>query len=84
MSNDWFIAPHSGADKSFAITGPEGYLLLVDYDDVDHDLVDIYTDAVVTVLNEAWRKGGAWEFVGMKETIAQRLKNVRENRNKNG
>lgn len=46
------IQPHDGIDKSFDIEGPDGFLLRVDYDDVDHGYVDKFALAMVHVLNE--------------------------------
>jgi hypothetical protein len=45
------IEPHTGIDKSFEITGPEGFTLKVDYDDVDHKYVDSVAKLMVNVLN---------------------------------
>lgn len=48
------IESHSMIDKSFSIEGPDGFAMMVDYDDVDHEFVDLMTDAVVETLNTNW------------------------------
>jgi hypothetical protein len=57
------IQPHDGIDKWFEIEGPDGFLLRVDYDDVDHQYVDRVALAMVGVLNEhqeAFAKADDW------------------------
>lgn len=46
----WRIPRHSKINKSFTITGP--IYLQVDYDDVDHDKVDIIAKEIARILNE--------------------------------
>ncbi len=45
------IQGHDGVDKWFEIEGPDGFLLRVDYDDVDHKYVDAMAKRMVSVLN---------------------------------
>jgi len=57
------IQNHDGVDKFFEIEGPEGFLLRVDYDDVDHKYVDAVAKRVVSVLNanaDAFREADEW------------------------
>lgn len=56
MKKVFKIQKHDGSDKSFAIDGPMGFYLSVDYDDVDHDTVDQLAIKVVEILNAQWQK----------------------------
>jgi hypothetical protein len=47
------LEQHDHADKSFNISGPD-VLLSVDYDDVDHALVDTRAEKIVDLLNKHW------------------------------
>jgi hypothetical protein len=46
------IGPHGPDAKTFNIYGPDQLLLMVDYDDVDHEAVDALAEAMVAHLNE--------------------------------
>lgn len=57
----WIIEPHTSADKSFDIIPPgvisenfkySGFIMTVDYDDVDHDNVDKMAEKIVSILND--------------------------------
>lgn len=48
------IESHDGADKSFAIMGPDGFNMIIDYDDVDHELQDRMAQKVTRLLNTFW------------------------------
>lgn len=52
MSNPFSISQHTTADKKFVIDGPEGFTLIVDYDDVDHEFQDMMAERIVEVLNK--------------------------------
>ena len=54
MSQKFTIQPHSTIDKSFDIYGPQDLLLMVDFDDVDHETVEKLTKRMVDILNEHW------------------------------
>lgn len=41
-------------DKRICVQGPEDFRLYVDYDDVDHDIVDIAITHMLEVLNTHW------------------------------
>jgi hypothetical protein len=47
------VEKHNGADKSFCIKVPEDFniYLQVDYDDVDHEMVDKEAAVIVALLN---------------------------------
>lgn len=47
------IEVHSTIDKFFNIYGPE-ITLKVDFDDVDHAMVEKQTKRIVKILNESW------------------------------
>jgi hypothetical protein len=49
---DWEIQPHTGADKSFDILFRGAPFMTVDYDDVEHDVVDALVGELVDSLNE--------------------------------
>jgi len=46
--------PKAGVDKEFCIWGPDGFSLVVDYDDVDHVSQMRYAQRVVDILNAHW------------------------------
>jgi glutathionyl-hydroquinone reductase len=52
------IERHDGADKDFAIIGPSSYsggmTITIDYDDVNHTLVDEEAEILVGILNKHW------------------------------
>jgi len=50
----WTIKEHNTLDKRFLIKSPPEFDadLVVDYDDVDHEVVDMVTQEMVRVLNE--------------------------------
>lgn len=48
------IQKHTTLDKRFRIFGPDGFELIVDYDDVNHKLVDRGCERLVNILNEHW------------------------------
>lgn len=54
----WEIEPHGGMDKWFKIAGPLD--LEIDYDDVNHPVVDILAEAVVACLNEHFETPMVW------------------------
>lgn len=56
MSKPFNIDKHTTIDKEFAIEGPEGVMLYVDYDDVDHGTVDTVINRMVELLNNSWAK----------------------------
>lgn len=48
----WVIHPHTHTDKSFVVEDTtSGFVMEVDYDDVDHDTVDHVAERVVDALN---------------------------------
>lgn len=51
----WQAQKHDTADKRFEITEPSSYegglLLFVDYDDVDHDRVELEVEKLLNILN---------------------------------
>lgn len=53
MNNTFRIEEHSTLDKSFEILAPDHMeiTLIIDYDDVDHDDVNLQTEAIVDILN---------------------------------
>lgn len=55
MSKTFTIEPHDGADKQFRILSNQ-IDLIVDYDDVDHKVVDRLARKVAKILNEHWDK----------------------------
>ena len=59
MEKDFNIMPHTTADKYFEIIGPLSYaggmVLRIDYDDVDHKLVDREAQRLADILNRHWR-----------------------------
>ena len=48
------IQAHDRWDKRFEITGPDGFRMFVDNDDVDHREVAKVSKKLVAVLNENW------------------------------
>jgi len=48
------IQPHTTIDKDFVINGPDDFNMIIDYDDVDHELVDLMANTVVAILNRHW------------------------------
>jgi hypothetical protein len=42
--------------KSIIIRGPWGLDMEIEYDDVDHDIVDAEVDKLVSLLNREWAK----------------------------
>lgn len=55
----WVIHAHTHTDKSFVVEDTHsGYVMEVDYDDVDHDLVDRMTVWIVDVLNGVTTRPG--------------------------
>lgn len=49
----WHYSPWESTSKSIAIVGPDIYIY-VDYDDVDHDLVDEALPRIIEALNREW------------------------------
>lgn len=46
---------YSRSDKDIYITGPdENVWLTLDYDDVNRDIVELYLERIVQVLNDHW------------------------------
>lgn len=55
MTSDQFrIEPYSQFDKRIHITGPDELRLEVDFDDVDHEPVELHVERLVAVLNQNW------------------------------
>lgn len=50
------VEPYDRYDKSITVTGPEGLILSVDYDDVDRDVVDELLKTLLQVLNRPSRE----------------------------
>ncbi len=55
MEKPFKIQPHTTVDKEFVITGPDGFRMMVDYDDVDHRSVEKTANRVVKILNQNWK-----------------------------
>lgn len=53
-SKPFRIEPHTTADKSFNIVGPDEFCLKVDFDDVDHKTQNFNARKAVAILNEYW------------------------------
>lgn len=51
MANKFKIGAFDNSDKSIMITGPDGLVIEVDYDDVDHAEVNKAVKRMVDVLN---------------------------------
>lgn len=47
----WTIEKHTELDKSFRVFGPRDIMLTIDYDDVDHEAVDLIIRNMVDTLN---------------------------------
>ena len=48
------IEKHTGVDRSFDVTGPDGLRLTVDFGDVNTRTVNHHIRKMVAILNEQW------------------------------
>ena len=48
------IREHSRCDKSVFVDGPMDMAIEIDYDDVDHEIIDLEMENLVKILNEHW------------------------------
>lgn len=68
----WRIEPHSTLDKRFRVFGPDDVLMYVDYDDVNHDQVDVTVREMISLLNEEWDVGDQSSHVLTQLRVLQR------------
>lgn len=52
----WKSKRHSQIDKSFEITGPNDFKMVIDFDDVDHKEVNRVTKKMLNILNKYLRQ----------------------------
>ena len=52
----WTSDEFDSCEKEVAIYGPRGFVMMVDFDDVNHDAVERMAMRVLEILNTEWDK----------------------------